>query len=225
MSGARFFCVMSLALLAAGCPGGNGSSAVVRFRVESKNAKAVALWDREKDLALRVEGKEVVELEAPREKLHAPRVTIESEDGSETTSAKLEISAVTTTVVVGPLRIWPATVGVQRMGDRLRFSWPALTGPDAPESIRYSLLFTYRNAQDHEFEGTLIVPDKCEAIQSLNDLSEIFPDRDASVKVMTMRIRAYSAGGPEGPIWAGPKQEWPVPADLPLPQPTEKDKK
>lgn len=219
MSGARFFWLGLIALIAVSCPGETGSSAVVRFRVQSTGAKTVALWDSEKDLAIRVEAKDDIELEAPLAKLHAPRVTIESADGAETTSAKLDFAAVTTTVVVGPLRIWPATVGVQRMGDTLRFSWPALTGPDVPESLRYSLLFLYKAKDGHEQEGTLIAKNSCEAIQSLADISEIFPDRDPAVATMTIRIRAYSAGGPEGPIWAGPRQEWPVPQDLPLPQP------
>ncbi len=159
------------------------------------------------------------ELAGPRDKLHEARVTVEAADGSETTSARFSVSAVTTLVDVGQLRIWPAKVDYKRDGSRVRFSWPPLTGPDVPESIRYSLLFVYKNAAGDESEGTFVTKGECEAVRTISELSEIFPDRDPTKTTMTIRIRVYSGGVQEGSIWAGPKQEWAVPEDLPLPLP------
>lgn len=223
MSGARILLLVTIGLLVTACPGEKGTSTKVRFQVAPVGAKTVTLWDAEKAFELRVDARESVVLEAERDRLREPRVTVEAADGSETTSAKLAIAAVTTVVDVGKLRIWPAKVGVQRDGPRLRFSWPAITGADVPDPLRYSLLFVYKNAQGHDAEGTLITKGELEAIQTLSELSEIFPERDPAVKTMTLRIRAYSgASVAEGSIWAGPKQDWAVPEDLPLPQPGDK---
>jgi hypothetical protein len=223
MTGARLSALLLLAVLAVGCPGGESTSASVRFRVESVGATQVTLWDASKGFEQHVKTQEtVVELQGPRDKLNEPRVTIEAADGSETTSPRLVVAAITTLVEVGRLRIWPAKVGYQRDGARLRFSWPAIEGPDVPDPLRYSLLFVYRNDQGHEAEGTLITKGEREAVRTLSELSEIFPDRDPAVKTMTLRIRAYSGGGPEGSIWAGPKQDWAVPEDLPIPPPKAK---
>jgi hypothetical protein len=218
MSGARSLGFAVLAFLVVGCPSEKGSSTTVLFRVQPVGATSVTLWDAEKAFEVRAGASETVELAAPLDRLHAPRVTIEAADGSETTSAKLSVSPVTSVVEVGRLRIWPAKVLVQRDGERIRFSWPALEGTDVPEALRYSLLFVYKNAQGNEAEGTLITKGEREAIQTLPELSEIFPERDPKVRVMTLRIRAYGGSPTEGATWAGPKQDWPVPDELPLPQ-------
>jgi hypothetical protein len=212
-----------MTLLVTACPGEKGTSTTVRFRVEPVGGATVTLWDSGKGFHEQVKAADVVELEAPRDKLHEPRVTVESADGAETMSPKLSVSPITTTVSVGKLRIWPAKVGVQRDGSRFRFSWPALEGPDVPEDLRYSLLFVYKNAAGDPLEGSLIDKEKrCEAVPTLAILSEIFPDRDPAVKTMTLRIRAYAGSGPESTLWAGPKQEWAVPEDLPIPPPEKK---
>ncbi|MEZ0228911.1 MAG: hypothetical protein ACAI25_09815 [Planctomycetota bacterium] len=183
----------------------------------------MTLWDVSKDFEQHVKSAQgfsgTVELEGPRDKLHEPRVTIEAADGSETTSAKLEIAAVATHLDLGTMRIWPAKVAYQRDGSRVRFSWPPITGPDVPATIRYSLLFVYKNEHGEEAEGTFVTKGECEAVRTISELSEIFPDRDARVKTMTMRIRVYSGSGPEGSIWAGPKQTWTVHDDLPVSPP------
>src|SRR5205085_10266548 len=111
------------------------------FRVQPVGATSVVLWDAQKSFELRTDAKESIELVAPLDRLFAPRVTIVAADGSETTSEKLAVSPVTSVVEVGRLRIWPAHVLVQRDGPQLRISWPALEGPDAPRTPRYSLLF------------------------------------------------------------------------------------
>jgi hypothetical protein len=216
MPGARPIALIATLVIFAGCPGGGSAPAVVRFRVEPTGATTVVLWDAERGLEVRANAAETVELEAPRERLLAPRVVVSAADGSETTSAKLAVSAVTTLVDVGRLRVWPARVGYQREGEKVRFSWSALEGPDVPDPLRYSLIFVYRNTQGQDSEGTLIRKGEHEAILTLSELSEIFPERDPKAKVMTIRIRAYGSSATEGTIWAGPKQDWVVPDDLPL---------
>jgi len=216
MPGARLFVLIVSLVLLAGCPGSEPASAIVRFRVQPVGATTVLLWDAERGLEVRENAAETVLLEAPRERLVAPRIVVAAADGSETTSGKLAISAVTTLVDVGRLRVWPARVGFQREGEKLRFSWSALEGPDVPDPLRYSLIFVYKNAQGQDSEGTLIRKGEHEAVLSLSELSEIFPERDPKAKLMTIRIRAYGSSPGEGTIWAGPKQDWVVPDDLPL---------
>lgn len=206
-----------LAGLLAACPRDAPTSRTVRIHVTPLGAaEKVVLWDLEKGFEREEKPAPSVTFEVPAETLHAAHVTVAAADGSETTSARLEVSAVTTAVEAGTLRVWSARVGFQREGDRLRFSWPKLSCEEAPERLHYSLLFSYRGANGQDLEGTLVSKGSLEAIQTVSELSEIFPDRDPAAKTMTIRIRAYPADEREGRVWAGPKQEWPVPDDLPL---------
>ncbi len=199
------------------CPGTTSASPTVRVRVTPIGpVEKVVLWDVERDFTLEQKPGEHVVFEAPLERLQAPRVTVVATDGSETVSGKLAISAVTSEIDLGPLRVWSAGVDFKRDGNKLRFAWPPLSMPEAPPVVRYSLLFVYGGSKGQEMEACLVSRGSIEAIQTLSELSELFPERDPAVKTMTLRIRAYSNDQKEGPLWAGPKIEWPIPADLPL---------
>jgi hypothetical protein len=221
MSGARLLS-LSLLLLAA-CPAASTTSAAgtVRIHVRPRGSiEKVVLWDAGKGFEAEQKAGETVTFEAPRDRLDAPRLTVVSTDGAETVSAQLTIAPLASDLDVGTLGVWPASVAFQREGERLRFSWPPLAVEGAPESVHYSLLFIYRNAAGQEAEGSLIARSGCEAIQTLSDLSDIFPDRDPAAKTMELRIRAHAGGVQSlGTIWAGKKQTWTVPEDLPAPNP------
>jgi hypothetical protein len=84
------------------------------------------------------------------------------------------------------------------------------------------VLFVYKNAEGIDDEGTLVARDATSATVTLDELSEIFPGRDPAAKTMTIRVRVYGSSALEGTIWAGPKREFPVPADLPISKPETK---
>jgi hypothetical protein len=208
----------ALALLGA-CPGTGSTSSVFRVQVTPIGpVDKVVFWDPERGFELEQKPGEHVVFDAPLERLQAPRVTVVAKDGSETVSGKIAVSAVTSLVDVGVLRVWSAGVDFKRDGDKLRFSWPPLSVPEAPPVVRYSLLFVYKGTAGQDMEACLVSKGGLEAIQTLGELSEVFPERDPAVKTMTLRIRAYSNDQKEGPLWAGPKIEWQVPADLPVQQ-------
>jgi hypothetical protein len=201
-------CVLGTLVAALGCPAAKPSSARVRLEGRAVGAKHVLLWNPEADVKLdaMLAADGGYTLEAPLEAVTGARILAEGAGGATTTSGKLAIAPLTTSVAVTPLPIWPCKLDAKREGDKLRFSWPPLAGH---EGLRYSLIFA---AGEHEAS---LVTREPEAVQTLAELDTLLAERDPAAKTLLVRVRAFENGDANGPTWAGEPLTWEIPADFP----------
>jgi hypothetical protein len=152
---------------------------------------------------------------APLE-LAGSRVAIESGTGATTTTGPFaDTAGVATRVTVAPLALWPTRIEVKREPERVRFGWAAFPRP--ADRLRYSLVFAYaslKDGQQSRAEASIVTREP-EAVQTLEELASLFPDRDPAAKTLDVQARAYDAGDPNGTLWAGEPLSWPLPDDFP----------
>lgn len=213
--------LLGLAIVAvlALAPGLTGPRARCEGSVQGA-ASRVFLWNAERGATVQsrpgADGRYT--LDVPAADVPGSRIVAESAEGAATSSGPLEPPAAggPGPLVVPPLRLWGTRVEIVQRGSQIRFAWPPLDEPGI-DRLRYSLTFTFsaRHGGAAAPEDSTLLTKDPEAIQTVEELVGLLPERDPAARTVIVRVRAFDSAHADGPSWTSAPTSWTFDPDVP----------